>query len=125
MTNTSDTVRQYLAAFAAGGDWRSFLDDDLVFESRVAGAGRRVVRGREAYLASTARFLGMVRGVEPVRIVADGDGAAVLSAYALEAPDGTTFTSDVAEFLRVADGRITELVICFDTAPYPRPVPEG
>jgi len=112
------TIESYFGAFAAGDDWERYLAPDLVFATRTADP--RQTAGRDAYVASTAGFRSMVRGVEVVHLVVEGDQGAVLSRYALTSPDGRAFSSDVAEFLTVAGDLITKLTICFDTAPYPR-----
>jgi ketosteroid isomerase-like protein len=115
---TRQTIESYFDAFASGDGWERYLAPDLAFATRTAAP--RQTAGRDDYLSSTTGFRSMVRGIEVVRLVVDGDQAAALSRYALTAPDGREFTSDVAEFLTVADGQITSLTICFDTAPYPR-----
>jgi ketosteroid isomerase-like protein len=120
---TRETIERYFDAFGSGGDWASSLAPGLRFATHTAAP--RESEGRDAYLASTTGFRSMVRGVRLLRLVADDATAAALTRYDLEAPDGRAFTSDVAELFTVADGLITELAICFDPAPYPRPGSEG
>lgn len=118
--NTRETIESYFHALRSGGDWRALLADDLTFANRVARA--KETAGKSDYLASTAGFFAMVTDVETLQLLVDGNRAATLSRYTLSTPDGRGFTSDVAEFLTVADGAIAELTICFDTAPYPQPL---
>jgi ketosteroid isomerase-like protein len=120
---TRQIIERYFDAFGSGGDWASFLDPALAFSTH-AGSPRETA-GRDAYVASTAGFRSMVRGVRLLHLAADDGTAAALSRYDLEARDGRRFSSDVAEFFTVAGGLIIGLAICFDPAPYPRPVSEG
>jgi hypothetical protein len=42
------------------------------------------------------------------------------AAREMQPPSGETFTSDVAEFFTVKNGKIDTFVIYFDSAPFPK-----
>lgn len=115
--DTRQTLEQYFAELSGKGDWKRFLADDLSFTSFVAPP--KEVSGRDAYIAATARFFGMVQDVEVRDMVIDDSKACALTRYRLAAPDGHSFASDVAEVFTVSNGLITSLGIYFDSRPFP------
>ena len=120
---TKNTIDAYFEAFAKGGEWASYLSDDLAFTNHAHPV--RSILGRGAYLAATARFFGMISQVELLDAVIEGDRAFTAARYTLTPPMGEVFTSDVAEALTVREGKIVALDIFFDTAPYPAPTPSA
>ncbi len=117
MATTRTIIDGYFDALRSGEGWQAYLAEDLAFTSLVNPARR--LTGRDAYLAGTAGFFGMVRGLEVREVLVDGDRACVMTRYTLHPPVGEEFVSDVAEVFTVRDGRVQALSICFDTAPYP------
>ena len=115
--STRATIEAYFAALRAGASWQDRLADGVIFTSHGTPA-KRVV-GRDAVVASTKGFYGMIQRVEVHDVLVDGRRACVLTRYLLTPPVGDPFESEVAEVFDVADGRIGALAIYFDSAPYP------
>ena len=116
--STRSTIEQYFERLAQRGDWQSSFADDMTFTSH-AGPGKEIT-GRQAFVQSTRGFYGMIRQVSVRKLLIDGDDAVAETRYALEAPNGPKFASDVAEVFTVKNDRITSFGIYFDTAPYPK-----
>lgn len=115
---TRETIQEYFASLEQKAAWPSFLSDDMVFTSFTSPVKR--VNGKTAYLESTRRFYSMITGVEPRRLIVDGQQACALTRYQLQPPSGAAFSSDVAEVFEVRDGKIASFDIYFDSAPFPK-----
>lgn len=115
--STREIIEAYFAALGAGSAWQDFFAEAMTFTTH--GVPARQVSGRDAFLASTRGFYGMIDGVELRDLLVDGNAACALTRYALRPPDGEPFASDVAEVFSVAGDRIHSLAIYFDSAPYP------
>lgn len=117
--STRDVVQGYIDSVKAGGEWGSFLADDVAF-TNFASPVRRT-SGKPATLAVLRRFYSMMRALEIEGILVDGDRACVLTRYDLQPPGGHIFESHVAEVFEIGAGKITSFGIYFDSAPYPAP----
>jgi ketosteroid isomerase-like protein len=62
----------------------------------------------------------MIVSVELRDLIVQEDRACALTHYALRAPDGRAFQSDVAEIFSVRSDRIESFAIYFDSSPFPR-----
>jgi ketosteroid isomerase-like protein len=116
--NARATVESYFSDLRSGARWAERLAEDLSFSSLISPP--KQVAGRDAFLAATQRFYASIASVEVREILADGARVCARTRYLLRRPDGTTFSSDVAEFFTVTDGRIHAFKIYFDTAPFPK-----
>lgn len=111
-TQRHDVVRRYADAWA-----RRDLDAILAcMHPSVKFTGPNVsADGRDAYRASTQRFLGLVQQVK-VRASVENKGEAMLAYdFICRQPIGT---SAVAELVTIKDGLIATSEIFFDTAPF-------
>jgi ketosteroid isomerase-like protein len=116
---TRDTVQAYLSALSTGGDWAQYMADDLLFTNLASPT--RSVSPKLAFLNATQRFYKSIAGVEVRELLVDGERACAFNRYRIQpANAGAAFDSDVAELFTVRNGRIASLMICFDTAPYPK-----
>jgi ketosteroid isomerase-like protein len=115
---TRELLQRYFRELDQQGGWQAFLADDLSFTSFTTPI--KQVAGKAAYLESTRRFFSMIRSVELRTLIVEGVQACALTRYGLEAPTGARFQSDVAEVFRVEGGKIAELAIYFDSAPFPK-----
>jgi ketosteroid isomerase-like protein len=111
--STRETVQRYYGALAQRQGWEAFLAADLLVTNNGNPAP-----GREVALAGFRRFFAMVQSIDVRQLLVDGDQAAAMVRYAVQAPNGKAFPSEVAEFFTVNDGAIVAFAICFDTAPY-------
>ncbi len=115
---TRAAVDGYFERLRGGGDWPASFSDDVRFTSFTSPL--RTIAGRDAFVAATGRFYGMIRSFELKELIVDGHRACALTQYVL-APDGlAAFESDVAEIFEVRDGAIASFGIYFDSAPYPK-----
>lgn len=114
---TRQILEAYFAALQARAGWQDRFAADTSFASH--GTPVKQVKGRDAFLASTRGFYGMIEAVDVVELLVDGDAASARTRYRLRPPGLEPFTSDVAEFFHVTGGKIDALAIYFDSAPYP------
>jgi len=77
------------------------------------------LQGKDAALEGFRRFFSMVQSLEVKELIVDEEKASAVIRYALQSPKGNTFSSDVAEFISVKNGKFVSFAIYFDTAPYP------
>ena len=115
---TRDTIEAYFDHLSGDGGWEAFLAPEMEFTSHTSPM--KTARGRDAYLEATRRFYASIGSVQVRDLLVDGPHACAFTSYELNAPGGSTFTSDVAEQFTVADGRIVGLAIYFDSAPFPK-----
>jgi ketosteroid isomerase-like protein len=115
---TKDTIQGYFSALKQKTEWESFLSDDMVFISFTIP--NKKLNGKDAYLESTKRFYSSIKSFELRDLLVDGEKACALTHYELQAPNGASFTSDVAEIYKVQNGKITSFGIYFDSAPFPK-----
>lgn len=116
--STRCTVESYFEALRSGGDWQRFIGEQIVFRSRTSP--NREIAGRDAFVAATKGFYGMIQSVEVLRLVTEGSNVVALTRYTLKPPSGGAFASDVAEVFELRDGAIVSFDIYFDSAPYPK-----
>jgi ketosteroid isomerase-like protein len=60
----------------------------------------------------------LVKGLKVKEIVVEGETAFALVHYDLASPKGTPFSSDVAEFWKLKNGKLDSIAIYFDTAAF-------
>jgi len=82
----------------------------------LTGAVAKETRGREAYV--NLGFWKLVKGLRVKDMIVEGESAFALVGYDLVSPKGSPFSSDVAEFWRVKNGRLDSIAIYFDTAAF-------
>jgi ketosteroid isomerase-like protein len=115
---TRDTIQRYFESLREKSGWEGFLSDDVAFSSFVNPI--KHVTGKAEYLEATKRFFSMIKAVELMSILVDGEKACAVTRYELQAPNGSTFESRVAELFEVRDGKIISLSIYFDSSPFPK-----
>jgi ketosteroid isomerase-like protein len=115
---TRAVVREYFDALSRKNGWEQAFADKMTFTSFTSPV--KQVNGKAAYLEATQRFYESIRSVTMRELLIEGDRACALTRYELQPPNGSAFTSDVAEVFTVRDGRIQALAIYFDTAPFPK-----
>jgi ketosteroid isomerase-like protein len=116
--STRNVVESYFNALTARKEWSEFFREDVKFVSHVAPP--KAVTGRSAFLDSSRRFYSMIVGIEVPAILIDGNRACALTRYRLQAPNGPSFFSEVAEIFEVTEGKISSLEIYFDSSPFPK-----
>jgi len=82
----------------------------------LTGAVAREIRGKDAYV--NLGFWKLVKGLRVKEMIVDSERAFVLVNYDLVSPKGTPFSSDVAEFWKVKNGKLDFIAIYFDTAAF-------
>lgn len=107
---TKDTIQNYFEAIHGGG-WEDFVADEFVFINNNLD---NVANGKAAYVQAGGRFFSLTTDVEIKELLVDGDQAAVLARYQIKSPTGKTGVCDVAEFIKVKDGKLTASTILFD-----------
>jgi len=113
---TKETVQGYLNFLQQKKGWQSFLSDEIVFTSFTSPV--KQITGKGAYLDTTKRFYSSIRSMTVKDVLFDGEKACALTHYELQAPDGNTFITDVAEVFLVKNGKIHSFAIYFDSAPF-------
>lgn len=116
--NTRETVHGYFGALKQGKGWDAFLAEGMVFSSMTSPVKR--VTGKAAFLDATRRFYGMIASVTVTTLMVEGKQACALTRYELQPPQGSGFTSEVAEVFLVVRGKIEAFDIYFDSAPFPK-----
>ncbi len=111
--STRDTIQSFYNSLKQKQEWESFLADEMIFISN----GKQI-QGKEASIAGLRRFYSTVQSFEVKELLIDGEKAAAIVRYALQSPKGNMFSSDVAEFFTIKDGKFVTFAIYFDTAPY-------
>ncbi len=110
---TSDIVQSYYDSLRRKIAWESFLSDDLVFMNN-----GKEIQGKKNYLEATKRFFSTIQSLEIQELLIQGEKASAVIRYDVKSPKGNTFSSDVAEFFVVQEGKIEKFAIYFDTAPF-------
>jgi ketosteroid isomerase-like protein len=114
-----ETIESYFGELRARGTWQDWLAGEIAFTSLTAP--NKVVRGKPAVTQVLTRFYSTMAELAVNSLVVEGERAIALTHYRLRPANGAPdFESDVAEAFVVRDGRIADLKICFDTAPYPK-----
>lgn len=120
---TADIVAEYYR-LANAGQWDAWCDlftADTVIDEQLAGH----VEGRDRLREMMRGFPDMYASFrnEARRQVVDGDQAAVVSHISASSPAGARIEAEVANYFRMAGGRIAYMANFHDTAPF-RPVLE-
>lgn len=110
---TKETVQSFYDALKHKKDWESFLAGGMTFINN----GKQI-QGEAASIEGIRRFYSMVQSLEVKELLIEGEKASAVVRYALRSPKGHTFSSDVAEFFTVQNGKFVAFAIYFDTAPY-------
>jgi ketosteroid isomerase-like protein len=116
--DTTDVVQRYYQ-LANDGDWAGWTDlfaDDQVMDEQMAGH----VEGQEALRQMMKSFPAMYTSFQnvPRHIVVQDEEAAVVSHISATSPRGRSIEADVANYFRIANGRIAYLANFHDTAPF-------
>lgn len=111
--STKDTIQGYYNSLKQKMGWESFLADEMTFTNN----GKQL-KGKDAALEGFRRFFSMIQSLEVEELLIDGEKASAVIRYALQSPNGKTFSSDVAEFVTIKNGKFVSFAIYFDTAPY-------
>lgn len=111
---TKDILQNYYDSIRDKGDIASFFADDMVFITN----GRKI-EGKANFAPGINGFFSMVQSSEVKEMIISGERASTVVHYNLQAPNGQTFSSDVAEFFSLQDGKFSTFEIYFDSAPYP------
>ena len=103
----------YYHGIARRAGWEEAIADSFVFVGGNAGNGSR---GRAAYAEVMRQFGRVFETVEVKESIVNGDRACVIATYGVVSPSGKRRTFDIAEVWTAQEGRLTSLVIYFDTA---------
>ena len=109
--STNETIQKYYHAINVKGSWQLFISDDITF----ASPGQNT-KGKVAYVDATLRFLNVVKSVQLIGLIIEGNKACALASYELESPGGKTARCEVAEILTITGDKINSSSIYFDTA---------
>jgi ketosteroid isomerase-like protein len=117
-SETADVVQRYYQ-LANDGDWAGWTDlfaKDQVMDEQLAGH----VEGQEALRQMMKGFPAMYASFQnvPRHIVVQDEQAAVVSHITAATPPGRSIEVDVANYFRVANGRIAYMANFHDTAPF-------
>jgi ketosteroid isomerase-like protein len=110
--STRVLLNKYYDGLARKGDWQSLLSENFLLTGSVA----KETRGRDAY--ANLGFWKLVKSLRVKEMIVEGESAFALINYDLISPKGSPFSSDVAEFWKVRDGRLDSIAIYFDTAAF-------
>jgi ketosteroid isomerase-like protein len=113
MLSSGDVARRFYEAVKKRdlGAARTFLSDDLLFVGLF-----ETYRGPSEYLKALERLLGITTRLDVEAVIAEGDQAAVF--FELETVAPAAATTFVAEWMRVANGRIQRVRSAFDGRPF-------
>jgi ketosteroid isomerase-like protein len=108
----ADVVRQFHAAIGRGdiSAARSLLADDLHFRGPIDEFHRS-----DDYLAALGKLSAIVKGMDNLRIVADGEHVAAFYDLVTNTPAGA---SPTAELHTVRGGKIRQIQVYFDARPF-------
>ena len=109
---TRRLLASYYEALGKQGDWSGKLSDGF----QLSGTVTNETRARDANVSNG--FIKMAQGLHVRQLIAEGAKGFALARYDLTSPRGVRFTSDVAEFWTVKDGRLDSVSIYFDTAAF-------
>jgi ketosteroid isomerase-like protein len=117
-SDTLEIVQRYYQ-LANDGDWTGWTDlfaDDQVMDEQMAGH----VEGQEALRQMMKGFPAMYTSFQnvPRRFVVQDDQAAVVSHISATTPRGGSIEADVANYFRIANGRIAYMANFHDTVPF-------
>jgi hypothetical protein len=112
---TRDCITQFYTVLKEKGDWQSFFTDATNFINN----GKQI-QGIDAFLQGISRFYSMVQSFEVQETISSGNKASSVVRYHILTPSGAKFSSDVAEFFTLKEGKFQTFAIYFDTLPYPR-----
>jgi ketosteroid isomerase-like protein len=110
---TKEHLQNYYKVLEQRGDWKSLFSDEFVFINN----GKQI-QDKENAFEGIMRFFSMVQTLEVQEMVVADDKAGAVVRYHLQTPKGSQFTSDVAEFFEIQDGKIQAFSIYFDSVPY-------
>lgn len=110
-TSTLETIKSYYDGIQRKSRWQAFVSDDIEF----SGTGVKATKGKNAFIESNDQFLRAVKAAQVKEMIVDGENACVIVHYELLSPKGNSTSSDVAEILKVKDGKIASSTIYFDT----------
>jgi len=112
MSKTAEIVNAYQRALGQGdfAAARKLLADDLAFQGPFD-----TFKKPEPYLEALKKLHPIVKGVKVHKLFADGDDACLLYDMETSTPAGTAF---VAEWYRVAHGKIASIRVVFDARPF-------
>ena len=88
------------------------LSENFLFTGTVA----KESIGKDAYVNNA--FFKLVRGLKVKEMIVEGENAFAIVNYDLESPKGSAFSSDVAEFWKVKNGKLDSIAIYFNTAAF-------
>lgn len=116
--DTSDVVQRYYQ-LANDGDWAGWTDlfaEDQVMDEQLAGH----VEGQDALREMMKGFPALYTSFQnvPRHIVVHDEQAAVVSHISATTPRGGAIEADVANYFRIANGRIAYMANFHDTAPF-------
>ncbi len=110
---TKETIQKYFTALNEKKDWEPFIADNIVFTSP---GGK--TEGKDAYVKATTNFLRFVKLVKISKLIVEGYNASVVAHYRLQASNGVTSESKIAEVFEVKNNKIKSSAIFFDTAAF-------
>jgi hypothetical protein len=112
MSNTAEIVHSFMEAVESGNFTRArtFLDDQLSF----VGPFDKFDRA-EPYLEALQKLHPIVEQMKIVKLLANGEDAAVLCEMTTKTPIGTV---PIAEFHQVKAGKIAAIRVLFDPRPF-------
>lgn len=112
MTEIKALLERYYDGVSKGSGWGHLLSEDFLLTGTIA----KESKGRDLYVDNS--FFKMVRGVKVRELIAEGDRGFALVSYDLVSPRGTPFSSEVAEFWKMNEGKLGSVAIYFDTAAF-------
>jgi ketosteroid isomerase-like protein len=113
-TITMETIKGYYDGIQRKSGWQAFVSDDIEF----GGTGVKATKGKDAFVEGNIQFLRAVKTSHVKEMIVDGETACVIMHYELMSLKGSRASSDVAEILKVKDGKIESSTIYFDTVAF-------
>jgi ketosteroid isomerase-like protein len=116
--NTQDIINKYYESANAGDwdTWVSLFADNMVMDEQLAGhlEGIETLRGAIGGLETGySRFQN-----QPQKIVINGQEACVVSHISAANASGVPIEADVANYFRIANGKIAYMANFHDTRPF-------
>jgi ketosteroid isomerase-like protein len=109
---TRELVDKYHEGISTKSDWGYLLSDDFLLTGTIVTESR----GRDAY--ANNNFFKLVKSLKVEKLLIEGENAAAIVNYDLVSPKGKSFSSTVAEFWNVKNGKLDSVAIYFDTTDF-------
>ena len=112
MNSANEVVESYRSALGRGdfGVARQLMQDDMTFQGPLD-----TFTTADQYLEASRKLASIIQRIDVKKTFVDGDDVCVLYEMVTNTPAGTAF---IAEWYRVAHGKIASIRVVFDARPF-------